>query len=347
MKGYGIVGKTHEWVRSFLSNREQRVRVGNEYSCKTKITSGIPQGSILGPVLFTIFINDLPEAIEVNCKVFADDTKIYDSSQNHTKIQQDLYKMQRWTETWNLYFNVSKCKVMYMGKKNPKTEYYMQIEQEKQKLEACEEEKDLGITFDPKLNFDAHISNITKKANQMLGIIKRTFSFIDKYTFLKLYKALVRSHLEYGNVIWSPLFKRQSLQIESIQRRATKLVPECRNMSYDQRLRYLKLYSLKGRRERGDLIQTYKIFQGIDDLNPSNIFSLATYTGTKNQGNKLRLRHCKTDIRKLSFSHRVVEKWNKMPREIKEAPSVNAFKNRLDANPKIVESFYDYDERGY
>ena len=242
---------------------------------------------------------------------------------------------------------MSKCKVMYMGKKNPKTEYYMQIEQEKQKLEACEEEKDLGITFDPKLNFDAHISNITKKANQMLGIIKRTFSFIDKYTFLKLYKALVRSHLEYGNVIWSPLFKRQSLQIESIQRRATKLVPECRNMSYDQRLRYLKLYSLKGRRERGDLIQTYKIFQGIDDLNPSNIFSLATYTGTRNQGNKLRLRHCKTDIRKLSFSHRVVEKWNTMPREIKEAPSVNAFKNRLDANPKIVESFYDYDERGY
>ena len=251
MKGYGITGKTLQWVRSFLTNRLQRVRVGNEYSSMTNVTSGIPQGSILGPVLFTIFINDLPEAIEVNCKVFADDTKIYDNSKNHSKIQKDLYKMQKWTETWNLYFNVAKCKVMYMGKKNPKTVYYMQIEKEKQKLDTCEEEKDLGITFDPKLNFDLHISNVTKKANQMLGIIKRTFSFMDKQTFLKLYKALVRSHLEYGNVIWSPLFKRQSIQIESIQRRATKLVPECRDMSYDKRLRYLKLYSLKGRRDRG------------------------------------------------------------------------------------------------
>ena len=181
----------------------------------------------------------------------------------------------------------------------------------------------------------------------MLGIIKRTFSFMDKHIFLKLYKALVRSHLEYGNVIWNPHLKRQSLQIESIQRRATKLVPECRDMSYDQRLRYLKIYSLKGRRVRGDLIQTYKIFQGIDDIYPGNIFAMATYKGTRNQGNKLRQRHCKTDTRKFSFSHRIVERWNNLSKEIKEAPSVNAFKNRMDADPKLVELFYDYDERGY
>ena len=203
---------------------------------------------------------------------------------------------------------------MFMGKKNPRTDYYMRIEKDKQKLESCEEEKDLGITFDPKLNFDIHISNITKKANQMLGIIKRTFSFMDKHIFPKLYKTLVRSHLEYGNVIWNPHLKRQSIQIESIQRRATKLVPECKDMSYDQRLRYLKIYSLKGRRDRGDLIQTYKIFQGIDDIHPGNVFAMATYKGTRNQGNKLRQRYC---IRKFSFSHRVVEKWNNLPKEIK------------------------------
>ena len=117
MKGYGIIGKTYQWVRNFLSGREQRVRVGNEYSQRTKVTSGIPQGSILGPVLFTIFINDLPEAVNVNCKVFADDTKIYDDTNNHHEIQSDLFKMQEWTEKWNLYFNISKCKVMHIGKK--------------------------------------------------------------------------------------------------------------------------------------------------------------------------------------------------------------------------------------
>ena len=223
----------------------------------------------------------------------------------------------------------------------------MKIEKEKQKLETCDKEKDLGITYDPNLNFDNHISNITKKANQMLGIIKRTFTFMNKSIFLKLYKALVRSHLEYGNVIWNPHLKRQSIQIESIQRRATKLLPECRNMSYDQRLRYLKIYSLKGRRIRGDLIQTYKIFQGIDDIKPDSIFTLATYTSTRNQGNKMRQKYCKTDIKKFSFSNRVIEKWNKLPKEIKEAPTINTFKNRLDRDPQLVEKFYQFDERGY
>ena len=118
-------------------------------------------------------------------------------------------------------------------------------------------------------------------------------------------------------------------------------------MSYDQRLRYLKLHSLKGRRERGDLIQVYKIFEGLDQINPDEIFSRATYTGTRNQGDKMRMRHCKTDIRKFSFSNRVIEKWNKLPIEIKKAPSLNAFKNRIDSNPKLEDLFYKFDERGY
>ena len=118
-------------------------------------------------------------------------------------------------------------------------------------------------------------------------------------------------------------------------------------MSYDQKLRYLKLYSLKGRRERGDLIQVYKIFQGIDYIDPEQIFEIANYNRTRNQYNKLRVRHCKTDLRKYTFSNRVVEKWNKLPLEVKEAPSLNAFKNRIDANRQLAEGFYQYDGRKY
>ena len=130
--------------------------------------------------------------------------------------------------------------------------------------------------------------------------------------FQRLYKALVRSHLEYGNVIWYPYLKRQSIQIEKIQRRATKLVPECKDLKYEERLKLLKLYSLKGRRIRGDLIQVYKIFQGIDDID-SKILPMATYNSTRNQGFKLRTRYCKRDIRKYTFSNRVAETWNSLP----------------------------------
>ena len=344
MKAYGITGKTLEWVRDFLIGREQRVRVGNDYSENSKVTSGIPQGSILGPVLFTLFINDLPENLNAHCKIFADDTKIYEESNNHAKIQEDLYLMQRWTEQWNLYFNVAKCKVMHIGKNNPKQKYYMKIENEQQVLDTCEEEKDLGITFDSNLNFENHISNITKKANQMLGIIRRTFTYIDKNILLKLYKALVRSHLEYGNVIWNPHLKKHSIQIERIQRRATKLAPECKNMNYAQRLQFLKLFSLKGRRIRGDLIQVYKIFQQIDDIHINKILPIASFNKTRNQDFKLRHRYCKKDIRKYTFSFRVVDLWNSLPTEIKNAPSLNSFKNRLDKNKKLSELFYDFDE---
>ena len=345
MAGYGITGKILDWVRSFLTGREQRVRVGSSFSKNSNVTSGIPQGSILGPVLFTIFINDLPEALTVNCKVFADDTKIYDDAKRSGDIQNDLYKMQNWTEQWNLYFNVTKCKVMHIGKKNPKTSYYMKIENERQKLDTCSEEKDLGITFDSNLSFDIHINNVSKKANQMLGVIRRTFSFMTKEIFSKLYKSLVRSHLEYGNNIWCPHLKRQSIQIESIQRRATKLVPKCKDMTYAERLRFLNLYSLKGRRIRGDLIQTFKIFHEIDNIKKEKLFPLATYRGTRNQEFKLRKRYSRTDIRKYTYTNRVVELWNPLPLEIKNAKSVNIFKNKIDSLPHLVEKFYEYDER--
>ena len=342
MKGYGITGKLLDWVRAFLAGRKQQVRVGTEFSEVTNVLSGIPQGSILGPVLFTIFINDLPDSIKSNCKIFADDTKVYNIVENKDTLQADLYKMQDWTDKWKLYFNVSKCKIMHLGKKNTCNDYFMKIDTNIQKLESCVEEKDLGIIFDPTLNFDIHINNIIKKANQMIGIIKRTFSYLDKEIFCKLYKSLVRSHLEYGNVIWAPHLKRQSISLEKVQRRATKLVPQCKGLNYRERLDFLNLYSLKGRRERGDLIQVFKIFNKIDNID-LNILPLSHYQQTRNQQFKLRTRYSKTDMRKFSFTNRVVQKWNELPLEIKLAKDVNSFKNMLDNNEQIRFKFFEYD----
>ena len=120
LKGYGIIGKALNWIQAFLSGRTQKVRINDATSSRADILSGIPQGSILGPILFTIFINDLPESVQSNCNFFADDTKLYDNSANHAKLQSDLCSLQEWSNTWNLQFNVSKCNVMRYGKTNPK-----------------------------------------------------------------------------------------------------------------------------------------------------------------------------------------------------------------------------------
>ena len=254
LAAYGINGKVLQWIRSFLAGRTQKVKVGKEESEETDVKSGIPQGSVLGPILFTVFINDLPESLSCYCKIFADDTKIYNKATNGDLIQEDLKSLQRWSDTWNLYFNVAKCHVMHIGARNTQREYSMKLGKDVQKISVCETEKDLGVTFDKDLSFDPHIDRVVKKANQMIGIIKRTFSYLDRDTFLKLYKAFVRPHLEYANVIWNPYLKRQSEKIEEVQRRATRLLKECKEMKYKERLDYLNLHSLKGRRVRGDLL---------------------------------------------------------------------------------------------
>ena len=228
---------------------------------------------------------------------------------------------------------------MHIGKRNPEYEYEMKVSNGEQKINVCESEKDLGVTFDRQFSFDPHIQRVVGKANQMLGIIKRAFTFLDKETFIKLYKAFVRPHLEYANVIWCPFLKRQSKLIESVQRRATKILRECQQMSYSERLHYLNLHSLKGRRIRGDLIQTYKIFNNVDDVDVNALFSLSHNDFTRNSEGKIFIKHCFSNKRKYSFSFRVAANWNSLSSNVKFAQSTNHFKSLLDNDPKLRGKF--------
>jgi hypothetical protein len=232
---------------------------------------------------------------------------------------------------------------MHVGKKNPGCPYTMRIKDEEYKMGTVVSEKDLGVTFDTDLKFDHHIQRVVTKANQMIGIIKRSFTYLDKNTFLKLYKAFVRPHVEYANVIWCPHLKRQSQAIEKIQRRATKLLTDCKDKSYGDRLRYLHLHSLKGRRIRGDLIQMFKIINKIEETNMLNYFSFDQTERIRNSEGKILIQYCKSNQRKYSFSHRVATNWNLLPSNVKFASSVNGFKNLLDSLPIFKNKFYEYD----
>jgi hypothetical protein len=132
--------------------------------------------------------------------------------------------------------------------------------------------EDLGITIDEKLKFQIHINNQTKKANQRLGMIKRSFTYMDKNMFTTLYTSIVRAHLEYGSNIWSIMYKNEAIQIENVQRRATKLVKNIPHLSYSDRSRYLGLPSLQYRRLRSDMVETFRIINNIDKVNSNKIF---------------------------------------------------------------------------
>ncbi len=188
------------------------------------VCSGVPQGSVIGPILFVIFINDMPDNINNFVSMFADDTKLFGRSTTQSdsdSIQADLQKLQDWSMKWDLRFNEQKCKSLYLGKNNAKNTYKMGSLENPVLLEETLAEKDLGITIDNELSFTKHIMQTVKKANNLVGMIRRTFTFLDNETFTKLFTSLVRPVLEYGNSVWSTNLQYLIKDIENVQRRAT------------------------------------------------------------------------------------------------------------------------------
>jgi hypothetical protein len=168
------------------------------------MTSEIPQGSVLGPILFTIYINDLPDVVQNIAKLFADDTKVYavvNKEEEQHSLQNDINNLVHWSDKWLLNFNKSNCKHVHLGHAT-NTKYKMG----ENEINQVTEEKDLGILIDDKLKFQQHINPQTKKANQRLGMIKRSFRYMDKEVFLTLFKSIVRPHLEYGSNVLSVIY---------------------------------------------------------------------------------------------------------------------------------------------
>ena len=221
MWGYGVRGQVLKWVEDFLSDRYQYVSVNDKTSQKIPVTSGVPQGSVLGPVLFIYFINDLPDVIQCVSRIFADDTKAYDKAIDDADfecIQNSIDAMVKWGDKWLSFFNTEKCKSLHLGKNNTNHVYNMTVNDVSTPLGITECEKDLGVYVDSNLNFNEHISTIMKKAKNMCYMIMRTISFKSPEIMLPLYKALVRPSLEYGNPVWCPFKKKDIDDLEDIQR---------------------------------------------------------------------------------------------------------------------------------
>ena len=330
LTAYGVTGPIFEWIKDFLTNRTQFVTVGTENSPEVPVTSGVPQGSVLGPTLFIYFINDMPDTLDCTVKIFADDTKAYtevQSTEQRDRLQRNIDNLLHWTNLWQIKFNCSKCKILHIGRKNPCYNYVMNG----LNLQETKLEKDLGIYVDNNLTFEGHINEIVNKANRLVGMISRFITHKDKDIMVPLFKTLVRPVLEYGNAVWSPYLIKHINLLENIQRRFTKRIIGLSDTDYESRLRVLRLPSLEFRRLRGDMIETFKIILGLyDHSTTSTLFSIVQSSNTRGHPYKLNKRHVSTNQFAQFYTNRVINTWNSLPEHIVKAGSIDAFKNNID-----------------
>ena len=282
------------------------------------VISGTPQGTILGPILFLSYINDIVDSVSSKIQLFTDDTKIYRELRNPSLdercLQTDLNNLGKWAKIWQLRFNEGKCEAMRITHSRDKsnTNYKLGMV-----LKDVKSFKDLGIPISKDLTWSEHISTIVNKANQVLGLIRRTVGTANTTTFSLLYKTLVTPLLEYAAPVWNPYLVKDIHAIESVQRRASRLALRQKrgDMSYEERCDMLHWPSLSSRRTYFSLVECFKIVFGLSYM--------------ANHSYKLYCKLSRLNCFKYSFFNNVISHWNDLPRNVIEAGSLDLFKCRL------------------
>ncbi|KAK4822566.1 hypothetical protein QYF61_016135 [Mycteria americana] len=283
----GMSQCTVRWVKNWLNGRAQRVVVNGATS-----GCGVPQGSIVGRVLFNIFINDLDAGAECTISQLADDTNLGEA------LQKDLDRLEHCTIINGRKFNKSKCQILHPGQRNAGHNYKLGEEC----LEGSPAERDLGVLVDSRLNMSQQCALAAKRAKHILGCIKHSITSQSKEVIILLYLVSAQPHLEYCVQFWAPQFKKGVKVLECIQRRATKLVKGLEGMSCGLR-------SL-------DLIVLYSSLRRGGGEGGADLFSVASSDRTRGNGSKLHQGRFRLDIRKHFFTERVVKHWNRLPREM-------------------------------
>jgi len=314
LANYGISGNLWNWFSNYLYNRFQHVKVCNTISDPLPVLSGVPQGSILGPLLFLIYINDLTLATQFsNLFLFADDTKLFKTilhPPDHTKLQQDLDQLYTWSIDSDLLFGISKCIHLSFNNKSP-TSYSLNGNT----LPQLHSHRDLGIQISDNLSWECHYKHITSKAYRYLGLLRRAFSNCHSVKAkMTLYITLVRSQLTYCSQLWNPYLIKDTAALEKIQRQATKFILKDYESNYRTRLLKLDLLPLMYTLDFYDIMFLVKALkQPSNHFNIYEYISFSTVNTRSSSNNKLNHVFTSNNYTRNFYFNRISRLWNKLP----------------------------------
>ena len=330
---YGIQGPTNQWIRASLTNRSMRVVVDGETSDPAPVLSGVPQGTILGPLLFLVYINDMPNVISEGTfiRLFADDCLVYrriHSLQDQLTLQEDLNNLHCWATRWGMNFNPSKCHIMQIARAKPMMKLY---EMCGVILASVDRAKYLGVTVSKNLQWHDQVGTVTKKANSTLHMVARNLRYCPRKSRTLAYCSLVRLKLEYCASVWDPHQQQDIESLEKVNRRATRVVYNKswrdRKVSPTALLKELGWSPLEERRRTQRLCMMYKIVHGLVAVPPTHLVK----PNRQLRGHRYKYQHISTNCEqsKHSFYPRTIREWNSLDANIAEAPSLESFRNRL------------------
>ena len=351
---YGITGQLHSWLSNFLQHRKMSVVVEGAISDETTVNSGVPQGTVLGPLLFLCHINDLPNTVKSKVRLFADDCLLYreiNCPQDHVALQEDLKKLETWANDWGMKFNPKKCYILSIQQT---TDFIYSLCNTP--LQYVKSSPYLGIHLSNDMKWSTHISYVSKRANSILGFLRRNLRSCPPSCKKNAYLSLVRPVLEYGSMIWNPYLKQNINKLEKTQRMAARFITgdyKSRTPgSMTKMLKDLSLPSLHDRRRELRLSFLYKIIEGLVPAIPSAEYLTPHKPGRKirpkqrndyessntiadhvrNNSRTFLVHRCRTEQLRQSFFVSTVRDWNQLDERIVGCASVESFKKLIQTH---------------
>ena len=329
---YGIDGPMNKWIAEFLNNRTQSVLVNGETSSPVSVDSGVPQGSVLGPLLFLCHINDLPDRTKSTVRMFADDCLLYrqiQTPEDHIVLENDLKALGDWANMWGMKFNATKCYVMTIGRQRKLSHFIYTLCNHP--LENVKNNPYLGIQISNDLKWKTHIDKTCNKSNKILGFLRRNLKHCPTKLKETAYKSLVRSIVEYSATIWDPYLKKDTIQVEKIQRRAARFV--CNDYrqtsSVSAMLDKLKWQPLEQRRRSARITLLYKILTEKIAIEHKDYITFNTSSTRAGSRNKLDVYSPQTETSRNSFFPRTVKDWNQLNFDPLQSKDINELRSKM------------------